>query len=203
MLTANVFEIEGPTFEKLYTRGTPMKMIFAENNQAKVKYCQSHKTIGKSIWPNVVKVWENLINDRGESVCPERHFCEMILFSAQFKTCLWQFFSIYQRLSTISSPNLTWSSIHLLFSSLLKIKRKHAGNSSFDSKGSWWWCKSNVEVPFKSWLISIFQVSVQRVWRRIQPTQWRSQSNWIPSWWLNLLFSFGKGGVNDLRVSLV
>ena len=58
---------------------------------------------------------------------------------------------------------LTWSSVHLLFSSLLKIERKHAGNGSFDSKGSWRWCKGDVEVPFKIWVFSSLPVLVETV----------------------------------------
>ena len=80
-----------------------------------------------------------------------------------FLACFRQFFSIHERLSTISSPTLTWSSIHLLFSPVLKIERKYAGNGSFDSKGSWRWCKGDVEVPFKSRGVSFFLVFVQRV----------------------------------------
>ena len=104
------------------------------------------------------------------------------------------FFSIHHRPSTISSPTSTWSSIHLLFSPVLKIERKHAGNGSVDSKGSWWWCKGDVEVPLKSWLFSCHPVLVETVWGRIEHSQWRSWNNWTSSWWINLSFSFGGGG---------
>ena len=80
--------------------------------------------------------------------------------SKPFLTCLWELFSLHEWLSTISSPSITSSSIHLLFFPLLKIERKHEGNGSLDSKGSWSWCKGDVEVPFRSWLFSFLPVLV-------------------------------------------
>ena len=89
--------------------------------------------------------------------------------STQFLTCLRECFSIQQRLSTISSSTLTGSSIHLLFSPVLKIEKKHAGNGSFESKGSWWWCQAYVEVPFESWPLFFLPVLVQTVREGFKP----------------------------------
>ena len=75
--------------------------------------------------------------------------------SKPFLTCLRQFFSIHSWLSTIPFPTLTLSSIHLLLFPVLKIERKHTGNGSFDSKGSWSWWKGSVEVPFRGWFFFI------------------------------------------------
>ena len=61
----------------------------------------------------------------------------------------WNFFFYTWAASTFSSSSLTWSSIHLLFSPVLQIERKHTGNGNFHSKGSWWWCKGDVELPFQ------------------------------------------------------
>ena len=60
-----------------------------------------------------------------------------------------------------------------------------------------------VEVPFKSWLSSFLPVLVETVQGRIQPPQGRPPNNWISNWWINLSFSFGKGGVNDSRLIFV
>ena len=93
--------------------------------------------------------------------------------SEQFLTCFRELFSIHYWLSTISSPTLAWSSIHLLFSPLLKIERKHAGNGSFDSKASWWGCKGHVEVSFKSWVFPFFRSWFKRSKEGFQSPQWR------------------------------
>ena len=83
--------------------------------------------------------------------------------SKPFLTCLRRFFSIHYWLSTISSPTLTRSSIHMLFFPALEIERNHTWNGSFDSKGRGWWCKGDVEDPFKSWLFSFLPVLVETV----------------------------------------
>ena len=63
---------------------------------------------------------------------------------------------ILDRSSTISFSPLTWSSIHLLFSPVLKIKRKQAWNGSFDSKGKLLMVSGcDVEVPFESSIRSL------------------------------------------------
>ena len=118
------------------------------------------------------------------------------LGSKPFLTCLQLFFSIHQRLSTISSPTLTWSSIPLLFSPVLKIERKHAGNGSFDSKGSGWWRKGDVEVPFKSltFILSSSLGSNSLKKDSTPPPQGIPWNKWISRWWMNLSFSLGEGG---------
>ena len=73
-----------------------------------------------------------------------------------FLTCLWEFFSLHHRLSTISFPTSTQSSIHLLSFLILNIERKHAGNDSSDPEGSWWWCKGRRWGFFRNFLIFPF-----------------------------------------------
>ena len=77
------------------------------------------------------------------------------------------------------------------------------GNGSFDSKGSWWWCKGDVEVSFEGWSFFLSSVLIETVWRRIWPPRWTPWNLWISNWWLDLSFSLGKGGVSNLRVTLV
>ena len=133
--------------------------------------------------------------------------------SKPFLTCLWEFFLHINgfrlfllllqldHLSTRCSP---------LF---LEIERKHGGNGRSDSKGSWWWCKGDVEVPFKSWLFFFLSVSVQTqvqiqasgsngLRKRFNPH--REHLKVIGSQVDEKTFRFPSGGsVNNIRVTLV
>ena len=105
---------------------------------------------GGTVWEQAGRVWKWVI-----LIC---------LVSKPFLTCLRQFFLCINGFGLFLPPTLTWSPIPLLFSPFLKIERKHAGNGSFDSKGSWsWWWKGDVEACFRSRVFSFRPVFVERV----------------------------------------
>ena len=101
--------------------------------------------------------------------------------------------------SPTSPPHLS-TCCSLLFT---KLRERSQGNGSFDLKGSWWWCKGDVEVLFKIWLFSLpFGLGSNSIKKDSTPTvNIRKQLN------LNLMttsFIFiGEGGVNNFRVTLL
>ena len=80
--------VEQGTRNKDRDDGHAKKMIktFAENHQEKIKYWKWHKTVGESIWHNLVKLGEDWIEGkRREKKFWERKFCELIFFSTVYQ----------------------------------------------------------------------------------------------------------------------
>ena len=120
--------------------------------------------------------------------------------SVRFLTCLWEFFRMDWWRLTISSSISNWPHIHLLFSSVSKIERKHARHGVTDREESWACCKGSFRF-FSKVEFSLFPSSLER-----STKGWNFHMEYfktIESWGINLLFSFWKEGVNNSWTTLV